>query len=203
MIFEELSLEELNYITLFNGKLIDINDYLNYHQRALDVGEDYFLKYYDQNKSLDDNLKQLGVKDVSDMSSSLYYLYHARALYLADDKSIYIHNEDVEDIYSLIKKENKILDRDDIKAVMIAHELFHHLENIMGIDTENIFKQYYGNDKDYRNYKEIAAHQFAYLVMNIYPQYFDYLWLKYYHLENLEKYHNYYHSINTSGGLYD
>ena len=202
MLIDELiekDIQELDYLTLFNGKKIVYNDYCFYHEKACAFSDELFSSYYDETLSLKDNLKSLKVNDVLEMNSTQRMIYNARAIYVNDERNIYLNQKDIDSIFELVKKYDLNISRNNLTDIIVSHELFHHLENIKGVQFDEYLNLHYDNDRDFSLYREIAAHHFSYLINKIKVEILDLLWLYDRNSDRLESYISYFKGVKNAG----
>lgn len=191
---QELTIETLDYLTLFNGETIDPQNYYLLHVEAVRSASSFYADHYDPDRDLMDNVRSLGIKEIAQMNGRLHDLYRARALYLPETETIYLYEQDIAELSVMASGLN--LCEEDIRQMMIAHELFHHLEYRLDRQLDLLFDKRYGKTPDHHKYREIAAHHFAFLVTGNHPEYLDYLWIKDRDADRLDRHLRYYEELS-------
>lgn len=93
------------------------------------LGREWQARYWQPALSLWDNLQALGVTRVDAMSPIDAMAYRARALYDPNTMSIALDMARLDELAALFGGEGGgLLGREDIQLRLLAHEVFHHIE---------------------------------------------------------------------------
>ena len=131
-------------------------------QEANCIGKTWFQKYWDISLSFSENLRNLDITKIRDMSIIEEKAWNARALYEPNDNEILINRYRLNEISELMKQTFDLRYKEkEIYNCLIAHEVFHHLEETKEETVTTILERKTGIHNIPAAFRDVGAHSFS------------------------------------------
>ncbi len=152
---------------------------LSLQPKAARIGRQWAGRVWDKQQSAQQNLSRLGITQVRWMSPMEELAYPARALYDPTARAILIHRSRIDEMADVQRSLGlDLFSWEDLHCRLLAHECFHHIEDIYDMRLDECFL---ASNESSTALRDVGAHAFSNAIFGSPPcQAVDLLWVAVY-----------------------
>ncbi|RVU97945.1 hypothetical protein EII22_04945 [Coriobacteriales bacterium OH1046] len=149
---------------------------LSLRSQAARIGRRWAERVWDERQSAQQNLFRLGITQVRWMSPMEELAYPARAIYDPTARAVLVHRFRIEEMADVQRSLGlELFSREDLYRRLLAHECFHHIEDIHNMRLDDLLLADRGSPAALR---DVGAHAFSNAIFGSPPcQAVDLLWM--------------------------
>ena len=163
-VLEEEDMDRLTLLTnaVSSGDCVLTQQWDCLWPEANKIGREWFEKYWSETGTFQEQVTETGVRKIRDMSMIEEKAWNARALYDPNRNEILINRFRLEEMEMLLRETFVTRFKEqDIYHCLVAHEVFHHLEETKEEPVTTILERQMGIPDVSPVFRDVAAHAFA------------------------------------------